>query len=58
MLSHAHMPTHIQKSLEVLKIACVNQTFDYVFLLHNWLCLIKICASSHVTIKQKAVADY
>ena len=37
---------------------CANKTFDYTFVLHNCLCLIKICAYSHVTIKQRAVVDF
>ena len=37
---------------------CANKTFDYTFVLHNCLCLIKICAYSHVTIKQTAVVDF
>ena len=57
-LSHMHMPTHMQKHLEVQLIAHANQPFDYMFLLHHCLCFIKVCAYSHVTIKQAAVVDY
>ena len=39
---------HTMKS----EITLVNQIFDYRILLHNCLCLIKICVCSHVTIKQ------
>ena len=34
------------------------QTFDYMFLLFNCLCLIKTCAYSHVTIIWMAATDY
>ena len=46
VLSQVHTPAHPQKHLEVGKTTCTNQPFDYMFLLHNWLCLIKICAYS------------
>ena len=39
-------------------MAHANKTCDYTFLLHNFLCLIYVCAYSHVTIKQKAVVNY
>ena len=58
MLSQVHMPTHVQKRLDVRSIAHANQTFDCTFLLDNCPCLIKTCASSHVTIKQAANVDY
>ena len=41
---------YAQKRLEVWWIARVNQTFDHTLLLNNFLCLIKICAYSYVTI--------
>ena len=50
--------THSKACRSVIKIACVNQTFDCTFLITNCLCLIKICAYSHVIIKQTAVIDY
>ena len=35
-----------------------HQKCDYIVLLLNSLCLTKVCAFSHVTIKQMAVIDY
>ena len=58
VLSHAHAPTYAPNCLEVWSFANPNQTFDYTFLIYNCLCLIKICANSHVTIKQAAVINY
>ena len=43
--------TLVQKYLQVMwKITCTNQTFSYTFLLHDCLCLIKICAYCYVNI--------
>ena len=39
--------------LEVWQITSTNQTFDYTFVLHNSLSLIKVCAYSHIFIKQQ-----
>ena len=58
VLLHSHAPTYAQKRLEVSLIARANQTFDYTFLLPKCMCLIKICAYSHVTIVQTAVIHY
>ena len=37
---------------------CQNKTFDNLFLLDYCPCLVKICAYSHVTIKQMIAVDY
>ena len=58
MLSLVYMLTLMQKHLEVLQIARANRTLDYMLLLLSFMCLIKMCAYSHVTIIQTAVIDY
>ena len=37
---------------------CQNKTFGYLFFLDYCPCLVKICAYSHVTIKQMIAVDY
>ena len=60
ILLHLHMPTHRQKHL--INRMCKSTTnqlliayFDYTFILDDCLCLIKICAYSHITIIKACV---
>ena len=57
MLSHVHVPTHLQNRLGVIYYMH-KSIFDCMLLLHNCMWLIKIYAYSYVTIKQTAVIDY
>ena len=55
MLSPAHAHTHTKVFGKVIN--CTH-FFEFTFLLLNCLCLIKMCAYSHVTVIQRVVTNY
>ena len=63
ILLHLHVPTHRQKHLiNRMSKSTTNQLliayFDYTFILDDCLCLIKICAYSHITIIKGCVCYF